>query len=492
MSDVCHPYLSTLSTADLSRLVAVRYLGGILELSKFWENRLMNDFHSLLHVLCALSIRVLEDLAVDCHSRGAIFVGDLVTLDPEGIHMMIHAVISRLPVASITSDENRSNNTLKAGGRLINLLQRQVFLLWISSLITNRWATSERSKVLFPEASKRAEMLFVDVAEQTHLHAEAARHDMERQTNEKIEHETKIRPEMNTKSQNPGTLKEKTNLRNRLKRWAGRPNELKVDSGLEDPEAEDEFVFIPGNRASYQQSDRIHFDYHRPSRDSIQEYNDLHNEANRRSAATATHAQSQDPSLPATHAPIPLKSSSPVTSRRTSPAGRLPPPPAAAYNPSRQSILERNRSLQKAHRDTAATRAIYQSQFSPGIHAPPPRKRPSPVAVRGTFSSGRSSPPIHVEYHRPLKGLIQEYNDLLDDANRLAATRAQYRYPPFPISHTPTPLKRPSPVTSRRTSPVARFPPPPAATYNPSRQSILERNRSLQKAHRDTAATRTT
>ncbi|KAF7971805.1 hypothetical protein HWV62_19887 [Athelia sp. TMB] len=472
---------NTLSTADLSRLVAVRYLGGILELSKFWENRLMNDFHSLLHVLCALSIRVLEDLAVDCQSRGAIFVHDLVTLDPEGIHMMIHAVISRLPVASNTSNESRSNDTLKAGGRLINLLQRQVFLLWISSLITNRWATSERSKVLFPEAAKRAEMLFFNVAEHTLLHAEAARHDMDGQTHKNIEHEPNIRAEMDGKSQNPGTSKEKSNLRNRLKRWTERLNERKVDSGLENPEAEDDFVFIPGNRASYQQSGRIHVEYRRPSRDSILEYSDVHNEANRHSAATATYAQSQDLSLPTTHAPTSLKRSSPVPSRRTSHAGRLPPPPAAAYNPSRQSTLERDRSLQKAHRDTAATRAIYQSRFTPGRYTPPPRKRSSPITTRGAFSSGRSSPPMHMEHHRPSRA-VQELNDLLDEASRRAA--------PFHGLHGPATLTEPFPVISRRASLVIQFPPPPVAAYNPSRQSILERNRSLRKARRHTAATR--
>ncbi|KZP18734.1 hypothetical protein FIBSPDRAFT_933308 [Athelia psychrophila] len=122
--DAITSVVDTLATTELSRLIALRYLAGILEMHVFWENRLKTDFQSLLPMLCALSIRLLQDLAVESDARGAIFVGDLVTLDPEGIHRMIYAVMGRLP--------------------------------------------DERSKVLFPQASREAEKLG-DIAKQARL-----------------------------------------------------------------------------------------------------------------------------------------------------------------------------------------------------------------------------------------------------------------------------------------------------------------------------------
>lgn len=67
---------------------------------------------------------MLEDLAVDCEARDAVIVRDLVTLDPEGIHILIHAVISRLPLALPKKHDRRSHYSLEDSGKLCKLLQR--------------------------------------------------------------------------------------------------------------------------------------------------------------------------------------------------------------------------------------------------------------------------------------------------------------------------------------------------------------------------------
>lgn len=117
-----HCGVSTLAATELSRLVAVRYLVGILEMSIFWENRKKTDFQSLILLLCGLCVRLLQDLAVDCDALGAVFVSDLVALDLEGIHMMIYEVICRVPESLLTAGDSRS----RTAGNLVEMLQRQV------------------------------------------------------------------------------------------------------------------------------------------------------------------------------------------------------------------------------------------------------------------------------------------------------------------------------------------------------------------------------
>ncbi|KZP30024.1 hypothetical protein FIBSPDRAFT_1038393, partial [Athelia psychrophila] len=77
---------NTLAATELSRLVAVGYLAGILELHSFWERRIKEDLHSLSDVLCLIELRLLEDLATDCETRHLEKIQDLVTMDPEGIN----------------------------------------------------------------------------------------------------------------------------------------------------------------------------------------------------------------------------------------------------------------------------------------------------------------------------------------------------------------------------------------------------------------------
>lgn len=116
---------STLAVTDLSRLIAVRYLGGILELPTFWNHRLAKDIQSLSHVLCKLSIHVLEDLGTNCDTREAVLVNDLVTLDLQGIHIMLFAVVNRFP-SLLKADEGQLSPSLGSAKKLVELLQRQV------------------------------------------------------------------------------------------------------------------------------------------------------------------------------------------------------------------------------------------------------------------------------------------------------------------------------------------------------------------------------
>lgn len=118
--------LSTLAATELSRLVAVGYLAGILELHSFWERRIKEDLHSLSDVLCLIELRLLEDLATDCETRHLEKIQDLVTMDPEGINRLIFATMNSLPLRRLPASNIRTVNSLAIAQRLVERLQTQV------------------------------------------------------------------------------------------------------------------------------------------------------------------------------------------------------------------------------------------------------------------------------------------------------------------------------------------------------------------------------
>lgn len=117
---------STLAATELSRLMAARYLAGILELPSFWERRIKVDLHSLSDVLCLIELRLLEDLAIDCETRHLEKIQDLVTLDPEGINRLIFATMNSLPLRRLPASNIRTVNSLAIAQRLVERLQTQV------------------------------------------------------------------------------------------------------------------------------------------------------------------------------------------------------------------------------------------------------------------------------------------------------------------------------------------------------------------------------
>lgn len=146
---------STLAATELSRLVAVRYLAGILELPSFWRRRIHNDLHTLTDVLCLVSIRLIEDLAADSEKRNVIVIDDLVMLDLEGINALIFVSLDRCPLRELPVENIRTASSLATAGKLIKRLQTQVFSAFTLQPITHR-NDSDRAIALFPEASERA------------------------------------------------------------------------------------------------------------------------------------------------------------------------------------------------------------------------------------------------------------------------------------------------------------------------------------------------
>ncbi|KZP05684.1 hypothetical protein FIBSPDRAFT_344165 [Athelia psychrophila] len=134
-----HWISSAFAANEESRLIAVRYLAGILELPSFWDFRIKNDLHSASDVLCLVCIRLLEDLAVECREQHFVRISDLVSLDPEGINVLVFAILNLLPLEQLPDDSIRSTTSLEIAKMLKQRLQ------------------TERSKALFPDASERAE-----------------------------------------------------------------------------------------------------------------------------------------------------------------------------------------------------------------------------------------------------------------------------------------------------------------------------------------------
>lgn len=109
------------------RLLAIRYLGGILELPTFWKRRIENDPHSLSDGICGINIQLLE--YVDSNSKleaGAVLYSHLDTLrlDLDGVHMVIRETLHRLPLSLLPGDDIRSENSLEISDRLMRQLQR--------------------------------------------------------------------------------------------------------------------------------------------------------------------------------------------------------------------------------------------------------------------------------------------------------------------------------------------------------------------------------
>ncbi|KAF7983538.1 hypothetical protein HWV62_21102 [Athelia sp. TMB] len=138
--------ISTASThTEFDRLVAVRYLAGILELPSFWQHWIQNGLHSLSNDLCKVNIRLLEDLATDCDAAGTrVHASDLMGLDPKGIEMLLLATLTHLPLELLPKDEIQTEESKQIISKLLKRLQ------------------TERSKALFPEASKQAERFLAD------------------------------------------------------------------------------------------------------------------------------------------------------------------------------------------------------------------------------------------------------------------------------------------------------------------------------------------
>lgn len=182
---------------------------------------------------------------------------------------------------------------------------------------------------------------------------------------------------------------------------------------------------------------KITVEYHRPSRESIQEYNELLAEANLHSAQAATY---QDPFLPSRQAP---------------------PPPSSPPSASSQSRLQQ---LQSSPRQRNS------------LHKPPPTRKPSltpshqllssqpksidhdPFAANSTMYSGTAPPP------RPSRANTANLNDLFPSQANLPRHRLS-----DPISLPPeaalyTDLADNPPMVQ---SPMQLPPPPPAAVAAP-------------------------
>ncbi|KAF7983168.1 hypothetical protein HWV62_23400 [Athelia sp. TMB] len=168
---------SLTSAKELSRLAAIRYMGGILQLPTFWHRRIYDDprpydkllcrrcnaqnvlagcqdphsreevearcnnLHSFLNGMCKVGIFLLQDLSVD--GNEPVFIDDLMTLDIDGIHQLLAAYWHRLPLAFryLKEDDERTGECLRRVSELGDLLQ------------------SARSKLLFPVASDAAKKL---------------------------------------------------------------------------------------------------------------------------------------------------------------------------------------------------------------------------------------------------------------------------------------------------------------------------------------------
>jgi p21-activated kinase 1 len=96
--------------------------------------------------------------------------------------------------------------------------------------------------------------------------------------------------------------------------------------------------------SSGRRQSKITVEYHRPSRESIQEYNDLLNDSNRAAAAAASAANYKDPFLPSRQAP--------------------PPPPVSTSSVKAKALID------SAPSPTSPAHRVRNS-----LHKPPPRGR---------------------------------------------------------------------------------------------------------------------
>ena len=167
----------------------------------------------------------------------------------------------------------------------------------------------------------------------------------------------------------------------------------------------------PSPSGSGRRQSKITVEYHRPSRESIQEYNDLLNDSNRAAAAAATAANYKDPFLPFRQAPPPpvstasFKVKTPIdsTPSPTSPPHRVrnslhKPPPRG-----RKGSLPNTPTSTRVDKDPFAASSglpghiqnitISQSN-SNGMASPPPRpSRANTATLNDMFPTEPSTLP---------------------------------------------------------------------------------------------------
>ncbi|KAL4250202.1 protein kinase superfamily protein [Abortiporus biennis] len=149
----------------------------------------------------------------------------------------------------------------------------------------------------------------------------------------------------------------------------------------------------PFHPSSNPRHSKITVEYHRPSRESIQEYNELLAEANLHAAAAANY---HDPFVPSRQAPP-------------------PPSPLSPISPAVSSIRQQSTPQQAKVRNS--------------LHKPPPNRKPSlpggsvkniehdPFAATNAMMTGTSPPP------RPSRANTTNLNELFPTQNNLARHR---------------------------------------------------------------------
>ncbi|KAF7967953.1 hypothetical protein HWV62_27571 [Athelia sp. TMB] len=158
----------------------------------------------------------------------------------------------------------------------------------------------------------------------------------------------------------------------------------------------------PSSSSSRRQS-KITVEYHRPSRESIQEYNDLLNSANQHAAAAATAAKYQDPFLPARQAPPP-----PTTVSTNGPGSTFKPKSPIDSNNSHHRVRNSLQKPNPAHR----TRKGSLPSTPPAI-----REETDPFAAQSQ-NNGMTSPPP-----RPSRANTATLNDIYTGDSPQAARR---------------------------------------------------------------------
>ena len=130
---------STNQATDLKRIVAVRYLGGMLELPTLWDYHMQNPY-SFVENLCKLSTRLLTDLATEQGLQDAVSLQELVTADTEGINLFLFAFLDGLHARlwalmphmrkTVRHDDFRSPDVLRQINNLILELYRYSRYFW--------------------------------------------------------------------------------------------------------------------------------------------------------------------------------------------------------------------------------------------------------------------------------------------------------------------------------------------------------------------------
>ncbi|KAF7972618.1 hypothetical protein HWV62_17358 [Athelia sp. TMB] len=125
ISDYLLNYISVASEHnELDKLIAVRYLAGILEFPSFWKRwKKRSDIHSLSDRVCQTNIRLLEDLSIDGGKISREKYRTLVLLDPEGVEKLLLSTLNHLPLEDLSKDETNGEKSLGIVGNLVSQLQ---------------------------------------------------------------------------------------------------------------------------------------------------------------------------------------------------------------------------------------------------------------------------------------------------------------------------------------------------------------------------------